>query len=236
MKLPQSLTTVTPFSKILAGIIFFVLLLASFWIGMQYQQLSSMSVAAPIRENCDINEDGKCDLADFDKFKDALGKKRGDLGYNPLADANIDGVVTNADAELLAFPFPITLPNSQTYQKDELLVKGKVEHIDVTPMFVDGDGIIKVKDEKGILLTIFIPARETTCSADTKDFSNIILGDKVEVFGKFDNNQTTLCESPQHYIRKVQKDQTVCTQDAKLCPDGSAVGRTGPNCEFSLCP
>src|ERR1035437_9585171 len=26
-----------------------------------------------------------------------------------------------------------------------------------------------------------------------------------------------------------------CTQEAKLCPDGSAVGRTGPNCEFALC-
>jgi hypothetical protein len=28
----------------------------------------------------------------------------------------------------------------------------------------------------------------------------------------------------------------VCTEEAKLCPDGSAVGRTGPNCEFALCP
>jgi len=27
-----------------------------------------------------------------------------------------------------------------------------------------------------------------------------------------------------------------CTQEAKLCPDGSYVGRTGPNCEFSKCP
>jgi len=27
-----------------------------------------------------------------------------------------------------------------------------------------------------------------------------------------------------------------CTQEAKLCSDGSAVGRTGPNCEFSACP
>ncbi len=27
-----------------------------------------------------------------------------------------------------------------------------------------------------------------------------------------------------------------CTMEAKLCPDGSSVGRTGPNCEFSLCP
>ncbi|MGV8086728.1 MAG: DUF333 domain-containing protein [Candidatus Woesearchaeota archaeon] len=27
-----------------------------------------------------------------------------------------------------------------------------------------------------------------------------------------------------------------CTMDAKICSDGSAVGRTGPNCEFSPCP
>lgn len=27
-----------------------------------------------------------------------------------------------------------------------------------------------------------------------------------------------------------------CTMEAKLCPDGSAVGRTGPNCEFTACP
>ena len=29
---------------------------------------------------------------------------------------------------------------------------------------------------------------------------------------------------------------TVCTMEAKLCPDGSTVGRTGPNCEFTACP
>ena len=27
-----------------------------------------------------------------------------------------------------------------------------------------------------------------------------------------------------------------CTAEAKLCPDGSYVGRTGPNCEFAACP
>ena len=27
-----------------------------------------------------------------------------------------------------------------------------------------------------------------------------------------------------------------CTLEAKLCSDGSYVGRTGPNCEFALCP
>lgn len=30
--------------------------------------------------------------------------------------------------------------------------------------------------------------------------------------------------------------ETACTADAMLCPDGSAVGRSGPNCEFAPCP
>ena len=30
--------------------------------------------------------------------------------------------------------------------------------------------------------------------------------------------------------------QVACTQEAKICPDGSSVGRTGPACEFSPCP
>ena len=31
-------------------------------------------------------------------------------------------------------------------------------------------------------------------------------------------------------------DGVMCTMDAKLCPDGSSVGRSGPNCEFAPCP
>lgn len=31
-------------------------------------------------------------------------------------------------------------------------------------------------------------------------------------------------------------DQIVCTQEARLCPDGSSVERTGPNCTFAACP
>jgi hypothetical protein len=27
-----------------------------------------------------------------------------------------------------------------------------------------------------------------------------------------------------------------CTQEAKVCPDGTAVGRSGPKCEFAACP
>ena len=31
-------------------------------------------------------------------------------------------------------------------------------------------------------------------------------------------------------------EQVFCTQEAKLCSDGSYVGRTGPKCEFTACP
>ena len=33
-----------------------------------------------------------------------------------------------------------------------------------------------------------------------------------------------------------QKEGIACTADAKECPDGSYVGRTGPNCKFAACP
>lgn len=34
-----------------------------------------------------------------------------------------------------------------------------------------------------------------------------------------------------------KEDEAVfCTMDAKICPDGSAVGRSWPNCEFDPCP
>jgi len=31
-------------------------------------------------------------------------------------------------------------------------------------------------------------------------------------------------------------DGVACTAEAKMCPDGSGVGRVGPNCEFAECP
>lgn len=38
-------------------------------------------------------------------------------------------------------------------------------------------------------------------------------------------------------VKKFQKPAVqACTQEAKQCPDGSYVSRTGPNCEFVACP
>jgi len=42
-----------------------------------------------------------------------------------------------------------------------------------------------------------------------------------------DGSLSRLTRSPQ---------EKACTMEAKICPDGSLVGRTGANCEFAVCP
>lgn len=37
-------------------------------------------------------------------------------------------------------------------------------------------------------------------------------------------------------LQPIDPNNPPCTLEARICPDGSSVGRTGPNCEFSPCP
>lgn len=37
-------------------------------------------------------------------------------------------------------------------------------------------------------------------------------------------------------VPQIKPQPVACTMEAKLCPDGSYVGRTGPKCEFAPCP
>ncbi|EKE19358.1 MAG: hypothetical protein ACD_9C00041G0002, partial [uncultured bacterium] len=55
------------------------------------------------------------------------------------------------------------------------------------------------------------------------------------------SNPQSVIENPQMpEVANVQesevKTDVACTMEAKLCEDGSYVGRTGPNCEFATCP
>lgn len=52
---------------------------------------------------------------------------------------------------------------------------------------------------------------------------------------KFAPEQTSPL-TPQKPPENEDDNMTACTMDAKICPDGSAVGRVGPNCEFAPCP
>lgn len=36
--------------------------------------------------------------------------------------------------------------------------------------------------------------------------------------------------------QSVRDNTGICTQEAMMCPDGSYVGRTGPQCQFAQCP
>jgi len=38
------------------------------------------------------------------------------------------------------------------------------------------------------------------------------------------------------YVNENESPPRACTSEAKVCPDGSSVGRQGPNCEFAACP
>lgn len=40
----------------------------------------------------------------------------------------------------------------------------------------------------------------------------------------------------QNFVKEKEPALRGCTMEAKICPDGSAVGRSGPNCEFAACP
>jgi len=41
---------------------------------------------------------------------------------------------------------------------------------------------------------------------------------------------------PTEYKNPNEQGPVVCTMEAKLCPDGSYVGRIAPDCEFAACP
>jgi hypothetical protein len=46
----------------------------------------------------------------------------------------------------------------------------------------------------------------------------------------------TLLLAGVYFLSQKSNNKVACTTEAKLCPDGSSVGRTGPKCEFSACP
>jgi hypothetical protein len=51
-----------------------------------------------------------------------------------------------------------------------------------------------------------------------------------------DNPSGNPANSKSFEVSVIFSEGTACTQEAKVCPDGSSVGRTGPNCEFAPCP
>ena len=57
----------------------------------------------------------------------------------------------------------------------------------------------------------------------------VLAGLSGYILGLKENGQSKISPPPIN-------DGIACTMEAKECPDGSYVGRTGPNCEFEKCP
>lgn len=104
------------------------------------------------------------------------------------------------------------------------------------------------KDDK-IYMLIKYPGEPS----DKKSQLNYIFSQVLSTFKFLDNNPSPTCiprpacldATPRCLMPESENmcppspkptGQTACTQEAKQCPDGSYVGRTGPNCEFSACP
>ncbi len=70
----------------------------------------------------------------------------------------------------------------------------------------------------------------------------VIVGNDSDAHGCKASAGYSWCDVLQKCIRTWEENCTnatlpqACTMEAKLCPDGSAVGRQGPNCEFAPCP
>ena len=67
----------------------------------------------------------------------------------------------------------------------------------------------------------------------------VIVGNDSDAHGCKASAGYSWCDIKQKCLRVWEENCTstvACTADAKICPDGSAVGRSGPNCEFAACP
>lgn len=58
------------------------------------------------------------------------------------------------------------------------------------------------------------------------------------VYVSWPNNETPNRAQPNSptSTNPTDTEPVMCTMEAKLCPDGSYVGRSGPKCEFAACP
>lgn len=67
-----------------------------------------------------------------------------------------------------------------------------------------------------------------------------LVGNDVDEHGCIPSAGYSWCEAKQKCLRVWEEgcdsNFVACTAEALICPDGNAVGRSGPNCEFNSCP
>jgi hypothetical protein len=141
----------------------------------------------------------------------------------------------------LAEPVDPETPTTPPGKLKADVFSGTLEAVD-TGCFADGECFVVVDGKHVTALRGW--SRDTVGSVQgVEGFGDLesYIGKQVEVYAQDLSDGTyTLYGSEGFYIKILSSDgnagTVACREDAKICPNGSAVGRVGPNCEFAPCP
>ena len=93
------------------------------------------------------------------------------------------------------------------------------------------------------LLFALLMAYGCVLQKDNGNIPPVIVGNDSDAHGCKASAGYSWCDVKQKCLRTWEENCTsatpprvACTAEVKICPDGSAVGRHGPNCEFANCP
>lgn len=135
-----------------------------------------------------------------------------------------------------------------SYQTDAISLKTQLTSF-TEPINTENDPAFSVDDRQGRLINgVEVMEYTVHCSyhcsrrIDQFKINNTYYELSFDVFLPGFSEQAELIlntlkvDNPTPTPSKTEEKNKACTLEAKLCPDGSSVGRTGPNCEFSACP
>ena len=112
---------------------------------------------------------------------------------------------------------------------DAILPKNPMEELDRNRK--EAEQRLRTREQQNTTLEEQLEIKETPPSTPPPSHRNLIIG----VVVIFVLTVAGIIGAFQHIIPNYT-DPVACTAEAKICPDGSSVGRSGPNCEFAECP
>jgi hypothetical protein len=106
--------------------------------------------------------------------------------------------------------------------------------------FENFDKVYFFSQDASLILSLELLVGDGTKTDHRVTFESLQIGadifEKILSTFKFTSPPPTNMPIPTNNDTVSSPSGKVCTMEAKICPDGSGVGRTGPNCEFAPCP